>query len=98
MGISTTKNSIIPSIKRGVRGFVTCPICNQKFKIQIDDDKLDNFLNKNDESNLSLFSHIHLHGNPIHAIICYIDKDLRVRNVYSIKSIELLRNDSNIKD
>lgn len=98
MGISTTKNSIIPSIKRNIQGFVTCPICNQKFKIQIDDDKLDNFLNTNEESNLSLLSHIHLHGNPIHAIICYIDKDLRVRNVYSIKSIEILRNNSNIKD
>jgi hypothetical protein len=98
MGISSTKNSIIPSIKRNIQGFVTCPICNQKFKIQIDDEKIDNFLNVNDGSNLSLFSHIHLHGNPIHAIVCYIDRDLRIRNVYSIKSIEILSNDSKIKD
>ncbi|NVM34408.1 MAG: hypothetical protein HWN81_02355 [Candidatus Lokiarchaeota archaeon] len=37
------------------------------------------------------FPHIHLHGNPIHALICYINSELNVRNVGVIKSIEISR-------
>ncbi|MFX1500796.1 MAG: hypothetical protein ACFFDH_07515 [Promethearchaeota archaeon] len=37
------------------------------------------------------FPHIHLHGNPLHALICYFNSKLRLRNVGVIKSIEISR-------
>ncbi|MHA1610968.1 MAG: hypothetical protein ACTSVZ_06840 [Promethearchaeota archaeon] len=37
------------------------------------------------------FPHIVLHGNPLHAIIAYIDADLKVRALESSPSIEILR-------
>lgn len=37
------------------------------------------------------FPHIHLHGDPLHALICYINSELKVRNVGVIKSIEISR-------
>lgn len=37
------------------------------------------------------FPHIHLHGDPLHALICYINSELNVRNVGVIKSIEISR-------
>ena len=40
---------------------------------------------------LIYFPHIHLHGDPLHALICYINSELNVRNVGVIKSIEISR-------
>ena len=37
------------------------------------------------------YPHIYLHGNPLHAIICYIDSELNIRNKGVIKSIEISR-------
>jgi len=37
------------------------------------------------------FPHIHLHGNPLHALNCFINSELKVRNVGVIKSIEISR-------
>lgn len=35
--------------------------------------------------------HIHLHGEPLHSLICYINSELKVRNIGVIKSIEISR-------
>ncbi len=37
------------------------------------------------------FPHIHLHGDPLHALICYINSELKMRNFGVIKSIEISR-------
>ncbi|UCC19891.1 MAG: hypothetical protein JSV62_01030 [Promethearchaeota archaeon] len=37
------------------------------------------------------FPHIHLHGNPLHALICYMNSELKIRNMGVIKSIEISR-------
>ncbi|MCK4687120.1 MAG: hypothetical protein KAT66_03255 [Candidatus Lokiarchaeota archaeon] len=35
--------------------------------------------------------HIHVHGDPLHALICYFNTELNIRNVGVIKSIEFSR-------
>ena len=62
-----------------------CPFCNQEITIGIE---LHVF--KNIHSNINI-PHIYLHGNPLHALICYINKKLVIRNIGIIKSIEISR-------
>jgi len=35
--------------------------------------------------------HIHLHGNPLHALLCYTNSELEILNIGVIKSIEISR-------
>ncbi|MFW9971414.1 MAG: hypothetical protein ACFFDF_14565 [Candidatus Odinarchaeota archaeon] len=44
------------------------------------------------------FPHIHLHGEPLHAIICYINSELKMRNMGVIKSIEISRDSATFKE
>ena len=45
-----------------------------------------------DSINTNLYKpHIYLHGNPLHALICYLNKELIIRNVGIIESIEISR-------
>lgn len=49
-------------------------------------------LNILDQPNSNIyFPHIHLHGDPLHALICYINSGLKLRNIGVIKSIEISR-------
>ena len=38
------------------------------------------------------YPHIILHGNPLHALVVYIDADFRVRGIETASSIEIQRN------
>ncbi|MFX1365878.1 MAG: hypothetical protein ACFFCE_17345 [Promethearchaeota archaeon] len=49
-----------------------------------------NIMKKKDTS--IYFPHIHLHGDPLHALICYLNSELIVRNIGVIQSIEIARN------
>ncbi|MFX1313324.1 MAG: hypothetical protein ACFFHD_12025 [Promethearchaeota archaeon] len=42
-------------------------------------------------NNLIYFPHIHLHGEPLHALLCYISLDLKIRNIAVIESLEISR-------
>ena len=64
---------------------VTCPLCQEIFRIGIEHRILNN------PSSDIYIPHIHLHGSPLHAIICYINSGLQIRNVGLIKSIEIAR-------
>ena len=72
-------------IKQKSRKKVICPHCKEEVIIGIEISELKN-LNKNCYS-----PHIHLHGNPIHALLCYVNKEVEVRNIGIIKSIEISR-------
>ncbi|MFW9880562.1 MAG: hypothetical protein ACFFG0_46430 [Candidatus Thorarchaeota archaeon] len=67
---------------------VICPLCSEKLEIGVEL-KITQKINKE-----IYFPHIHLHGNPLHALICYMNSELKIRNIGVIKSIEILR-DSN---
>ena len=64
---------------------VICPLCQQSIELGIEL----NIINSRDSH--IYFPHIHLHGDPLHALICYINSELNVRNVGVIKSIEISR-------
>ncbi|MFX0072025.1 MAG: hypothetical protein ACFFAO_13125 [Candidatus Hermodarchaeota archaeon] len=80
------KNSV-GEIKLNVKNIHTCPYCHQKFDIGIETSTL----KKISEANDFPYAHIHLHGNPLHAMLCYIDKDLIIRSIGVVKSIEVSR-------
>ena len=64
---------------------VICPLCKKKVELGIENDIL-----KQGLPNI-YFPHIHLHGEPLHSLICYINSELKVRNIGVIKSIEISR-------
>lgn len=64
---------------------VTCPMCKQVIYLGIEVNILTQV------SSSIYFPHIHLHGDPIHALICYINSERKLRNIGVIKSIEISR-------
>jgi hypothetical protein len=74
--------------KQQLKNNYICPFCNEKFTIGLEIKILSTF----SQEDHSLYSHIHLHGNPLHAMVCYIDKNLVVRSIEVVKSIEIERN------
>ena len=88
MAISSKEKRDIGEIKQNVKNIQVCPSCKEKFEIGIES----NTLKELSEHEKFLYPHIHLHGNPLHAMLCYIDKDLNVRSIDVIKSIEISRN------
>jgi len=44
------------------------------------------------------FPHIYLHGTPLHGLLCYINSELKVRNVGIIKSIEISRDSATFSE
>ena len=74
-------------LKRTVSSFHRCPLCEQTIEIGVEW----GVLKELNEGQKFPYPHIHLHGDPLHAMLCYIDKDLKVRSVGGIKSIEISR-------
>lgn len=72
-------------MKQNSKKSIICPLCNEKIIIGVE-----NFILESKNRDIN-FPHIHLHGNPIHAIICYLNSDLEIRNIGIIKSIEISR-------
>lgn len=72
-------------MKRSSKKSIICPFCNEKIIIGVE-----NFILESKNSDIN-FPHIHLHGNPLHAIICYLNSELEIRNIGIIKSIEISR-------
>ena len=64
---------------------VICPFCNKVIVLGVEF----NILNQ-PNSNI-YFPHIHLHGEPIHALICFLNSELKVRNIGVVKSVEISR-------
>lgn len=63
----------------------TCPICKKGLQIGVENRTI------NDYKRNGMFSHIILHGNPLHAMIVYRDWNNAVRTVECSKSIEISR-------
>ncbi len=74
-------------IKRSVKNIHVCPLCKERIEIGIEMDTL----KKVTEAKYFPYPHVHLHGNPLHAMLVYIDADMKIRTVGSIKSIEVSR-------
>ena len=70
--------------KYSIRFYKTCPICQAKISFKIEQKFFEN-------ASHYPFPHVFLHGNPIHALIAYVDKDHKVRGFESVKSVQLHR-------
>ena len=78
--------SINPSeIKKHYELSQKCPICQKKISFGVELGFLDNVKRYP-------YPHMILHGNPLHALIVYIDADFRIRGIETACSIEIQRN------
>ncbi len=82
---SNIKN--VGELKQNVKNIHTCPLCKEKIEIGIESDILEKLIEKDHFP----YPHIHIHGYPLHAMLCYIDKNLTIRSVGGIRSIEISR-------
>ena len=62
-----------------------CPICNKQIQFGVEQ----GFLDKVERYP---YPHMILHGNPLHALIVYIDADYKIRGIETAQSIEIQRN------
>ncbi len=72
-------------VKRKVHRKVVCPECKREVEIGIEKKMLSKI-----KVGVNL-PHLFLHGDPLHALICYINSELTIRNIGVIKSIEIPR-------
>ena len=87
MSIIPKKREFIGKIKQNVKNFHICPFCRKNVEIGIEMDDL----NQLNTEEYFPYPHLHLHGNPLHGMLFYIDKNLDIRGVTVIKSIEISR-------
>ena len=81
-------------VKHKVKSYCICPYCKEKVEIGIE---VNTFIDLNNGTQFP-YPHLHLHGKPLHAMICYIDKQLKVRGVKGVKSIEISRDGDTFKE
>ncbi|MGV9141843.1 MAG: hypothetical protein ACOC1X_02785 [Promethearchaeota archaeon] len=62
-----------------------CPACAETINISISS----KLLSQIEKENKFPYTHLHIHGEPLHAMLCYIDSDLRVRSIKIIESLEI---------
>jgi hypothetical protein len=94
LGISSKKQKSFDEIKTHLKNLQTCPICKEKFEISLESD-LVKCLEKQERFP---YPHIHLHGTPLHAMVCYIDKESLVRAISGIHSIQIFKDSSTRKE
>ncbi|MFX1572788.1 MAG: hypothetical protein ACFFB0_08565 [Promethearchaeota archaeon] len=80
-------------VKRKAKKPILCPLCQEKIEIGVENSVVKDI----SLSNLVYFPHIHIHGNPLHALICYLNSKLETRNIGIIKSIEISRDSDTLK-
>ena len=83
MTLSNNKIKNLGEIKKNVRNIHICPLCKEKIEIGVESETLEKLIEKDHFP----YPHIHLHGNPLHAMLCYIDKNLTVRRVVASRKI-----------
>lgn len=81
------------NIKKKLDRVVRCPKCDKEIRIGIELE----VVNKLNSLKNIYFPHIHLHGEPLHALICYLNSELKVRNIGVIESIEISRDSDTFK-
>jgi hypothetical protein len=68
-----------------------CDICGQSFTVKVSSDELAG-------ATRYPFSHLILHGNPIHCLIVIVDKQGSVRGSESSKSIQIDRTSATFQE
>ncbi len=87
MVVAFGKIKDVNQVKKKLDQVVRCPKCEKKIKIGIELE----VVNKSSALKNIYFPHIYIHGKPLHALICYLNAELKVRNIGIIESIEISR-------
>lgn len=74
-------------LKKDIKDKHECPICGKMIEFGVELDAL----KKAKEKSYYPYPHLHLHGNPLHAVLCYIDKEHKVRGVSGVNSLQIAR-------
>ncbi|MFX1276038.1 MAG: hypothetical protein ACFFAT_13405 [Promethearchaeota archaeon] len=93
MSIRTEDLKDIGKFKQNTKNAHKCPICKKKIDIGIEFD----IINKMVRKDKGIYTHLIIHGNPLHGMICYIDVHMTVRSVSAIESIEISRDSETFK-
>lgn len=72
----------------GAKDTHRCPLCGKNLRVKIDLEEIKRTSNDNGYP----FPHLHLHGSPLHAMLCYVDKQGNVRTSGFVRSIAISRN------
>jgi hypothetical protein len=88
MALSSKQKKNYAHLKEYIKNIQVCPLCKERIEIGIEKVTLKELFSYEKFP----YPHIHLHGNPLHAMLCYIDKNLKVRSLGVIRSIEISRN------
>jgi len=80
--------------KQSVKNVHKCPICKQKIEIGVELTMIKKLSNKEK----GIYSHLILHGKPLHGLICYIDSHFSVRGFMPIESIEISRDSDTFQE
>ena len=83
----------IDHVKKRVDRVVKCPKCNKEVKLGVELE----VVSKQKILQNVYFPHIHLHGNPLHALVCYVNSELKLRNIGIIESIEISRDSNTLR-
>lgn len=73
------------TLKKSIKIHQKCPICNEKLNISIDPSYISNIEH-------FPFAHVLIHGEPLHAIMLYIDSNFSVRGFECVESLQFSRN------
>jgi len=92
--VLSNRNTKNQNIKKELRNIHRCPICNKKVKIGIEKSTLEVL----EQEEMFPYPHLHIHGNPLHGVLFYIDGDLRVRSCSAIKSLEFSRDSKTFQE
>lgn len=92
--INSRYNSAFGTVKEKLKNSHMCPECHQKIDLGVERETLQCLI----EEEKFPYPHIHIHGDPLHAMLCYIDKDLRVRGISVVKSIEISRDSASFNE
>ena len=85
--VSSSRIKNIDEIKQNASNSHACPLCGESFEIGVESKTLKQLK----ERDYYPYPHIHIHGDPLHAMLCYIDANLCIRNISVIRSIEISR-------
>ena len=80
----TSDVSTAYDLKRTTKLSATCPICKSEIKYGVELELLRNVTK-------FPFAHLVLHGDPLHALIVYLDANFTARGVESAESIEIVK-------
>jgi hypothetical protein len=83
--------SSVYDVKKTMKLSKECPICKQKVYFGVETHVLK-------EITEFPFTHVVLHGNPLHAMIVYIDANFAVRSIEYSKSIEVARDSASFSE